>query len=307
MQPKKNVVFLTDSDTVEPIPPRLTSTWEWVTPELAEQYLALGARNPRKLNERHVLLLAEQMERGQWMPNGEAIVFDVDGHLIDGQHRLSAIVLVGKPQMMLVARGVAREARETIDIVQRKRTAMDTLRGRGREMHTSAIAAVKVALRYLTGERNANLITNRSINPAEHVATMDMYHDEVTTLCSAIRMKRAGSGIFRSIPHALVLAPTVIDVMYHSASSNKIHCDRSLEAGVRFLSGVATGVELSVGSPMYALRSWGMAHRNPTRSEALEASIIAWNAFARGEELRIVRNYSTGTVREVVYSSEKTK
>lgn len=66
-----------------------------ITPEMAERYLQINGKNRRKSND-HIARLARKMSQGRWIVNGQTISFDIDGRLIDGQHRLEAIVKSGQ-------------------------------------------------------------------------------------------------------------------------------------------------------------------------------------------------------------------
>ena len=79
---------------------------ELITPDIAKEYLMLNKHNYRALNAKTVEKYAKDMRNGNWVFNGEAIQFDADGFLVNGQHRLSAIVKSGTSQLILVVRGV---------------------------------------------------------------------------------------------------------------------------------------------------------------------------------------------------------
>lgn len=79
---------------------------EAITPEMAQEYLKHNTENYRGLNKDRIISYAGDMARGKWQLNGEGIKFDEEGKLIDGQHRLHAIVRAGVPVEMLVIRGV---------------------------------------------------------------------------------------------------------------------------------------------------------------------------------------------------------
>lgn len=74
---------------------------EEITPKRAIQLLKRNSKN-RKLNIRTVSYYADQMERGEWIVTGQGISLSTDGDIIDGQHRLSAIVKSGKTVSMFV-------------------------------------------------------------------------------------------------------------------------------------------------------------------------------------------------------------
>lgn len=87
---------------------------ELITPEIAKEYLKFNTVN-RPLNKTTVDYYADQMRRGQWMLNGETICFSDGGVLINGQHRLNAIIKADTPIQMLVVRGVQSESFITFD------------------------------------------------------------------------------------------------------------------------------------------------------------------------------------------------
>lgn len=85
-----------------------------VTPEIARDMLTLNARN-RSVRERTVRQFADLMRRGLWTENHpDSISFSQRHELIDGQHRLLAIVSSQQAQPMNVVFGVAEEAKLTI-------------------------------------------------------------------------------------------------------------------------------------------------------------------------------------------------
>lgn len=64
-----------------------------VTPAHAEKWLEMNTDN-RRIRPSHVRHLAKQMELGRWMLSPEPIVFSPQ-RLLDGQHRLSAVLMSG--------------------------------------------------------------------------------------------------------------------------------------------------------------------------------------------------------------------
>lgn len=77
-----------------------------VTPAIAARWLKQNGLN-RKKSTAHIKRLADKMAQGRWITNGQTISFDIDGKLIDGQHRLEAIVLSGATIEHAVALDVA--------------------------------------------------------------------------------------------------------------------------------------------------------------------------------------------------------
>lgn len=79
---------------------------EHITPAVAEEMLLMNENNYRKMDKKRVKMFARDMANGEWELNGEAIKFNNRGELVDGQHRLAAIVEAGRTVDMLVIRGV---------------------------------------------------------------------------------------------------------------------------------------------------------------------------------------------------------
>lgn len=96
-----------------------TATFEEVSPETASDWLKCNVRN-RPLSRAEMNRIRSAMDGGRWVVNGDAIRFDKDGILIDGQKRLTAISLGDKTYSMLVVRGLPPMAFETIDQQQRR-------------------------------------------------------------------------------------------------------------------------------------------------------------------------------------------
>jgi hypothetical protein len=93
-----------------------------VTPEVAERFLEKNHSN-RKVRESVVDTYAKDMTEGRWEQTHQGIAFDSDGNLMDGQHRLMAIVKSGVSLEMIVAHNV--ESRVNIDN-HAKRNLTDT-------------------------------------------------------------------------------------------------------------------------------------------------------------------------------------
>ena len=85
-----------------------------VTPQEAENLLARNKRN-RAISALRIAQFASMMEQGAWYENGDAIRFDKNGDLMDGQHRLAAVVMSGVSQTFLFVEGLRPEVVHSID------------------------------------------------------------------------------------------------------------------------------------------------------------------------------------------------
>jgi hypothetical protein len=119
---------------------------EIITPEKAKAYLAANTRN-RSLNAATVARYKRLIERGEFFHGVACISFDTTGTLIDGQHRLSAVVAAGQPVKMIVVRGMDPAAQAAID-TGRKRSASDWLGILGHKNTRVLAATVRLIATY---------------------------------------------------------------------------------------------------------------------------------------------------------------
>jgi hypothetical protein len=77
---------------------------ENITPSIAAKYLSKNASN-RPLQKQWVRELSKRMSDGDWKLSAEPIIFDTDGNLANGQHRLNAVIESGTSQTLMVVRG----------------------------------------------------------------------------------------------------------------------------------------------------------------------------------------------------------
>ena len=69
----------------------MKTTEELITPDMAKELIARN-RNNRPISEKHVTFLADQMRRGQWMMTHQGIALSKFNDILDGQHRLLAVI-----------------------------------------------------------------------------------------------------------------------------------------------------------------------------------------------------------------------
>ena len=85
-----------------------------ITPAHAEHYLSNNKGNRRIVKQR-VLDLMSAMNRGEWKLSPQPIILSKTGRLLDGQHRLSALVMYGKPLEMSLTTGASDEIFDILD------------------------------------------------------------------------------------------------------------------------------------------------------------------------------------------------
>jgi hypothetical protein len=145
------------------------SQWVDVTPAMAANWLKNNFGN-RPLSEDVVKAYARDMINGVWVPTHQGIAFNDEDALIDGQHRLRAIVLSGRTIRMMVTFGLPSkiDGKEmtTMDAVDRGRTrsVADQLtiqHGMKKSTITASICAALASLCF--GERTRRLSVGQTL------------------------------------------------------------------------------------------------------------------------------------------------
>lgn len=113
-----------------------------ITPEMAANCLSKNPNN-RHINMRWVNHLATLIKNGEFTLTHQGIAFDEDGNLIDGQHRLHAIIKAGIAVKMEVSSGWPRSNILAID-VGKKRNFDDRARFLGRDERRTDLAIAKI-------------------------------------------------------------------------------------------------------------------------------------------------------------------
>ena len=237
-----------------------------VTPEMAESWLSRNANN-RNLRGQVIASYARDMAAGSWVLNGETVKISTAGQLLDGQHRLNAVVESRTTVPMIVVREIPAGVMPTVD-AGAKRTYADALKIRG-EDNTSVLAAVtRRAVLWSGGYRTKT----GSLSPT---AT------ELTSFLEQHGRLRGSAEIATKLA-AGTLLPTSIIGLCHWLFSD-IDPD---EAG-EFLARFADGDSLAADDRIAALRNRVVKMRvgggRVNETEALALVILAWNARRSGE------------------------
>jgi hypothetical protein len=126
----------------------------------------------RPLSQSHVKRIAEQILDGKWRYNADTIKITAKGEVVDGQHRLWAVIEAKMGIDTLIAYNVPASAFSTIDTIRKPRSGGDVLALSGVNRYRNVSAeAIKWLLRYqrkvLPDFRNpANRIENSDIEAA---------------------------------------------------------------------------------------------------------------------------------------------
>jgi hypothetical protein len=117
-----------------------------VTPKKAAEFLQANTTN-RPLSKSVVQSFSEAMQRGEWLVTHQGIAFDTNGVLVDGQHRLAAIIEADVPVELTVFTDVAEGTFDVLDTGKR-RNAADVLAIEGEKSSTMLASMVRTVWLY---------------------------------------------------------------------------------------------------------------------------------------------------------------
>ncbi|MDG4796195.1 hypothetical protein [Micromonospora sp. WMMD1082] len=249
-----------------------------ITPAMAEQWLGKNLHN-RNVRPRVVELYARDMAAGAWELNGEAIKFAVDGTLLDGQHRLHAIVKAASTVPALVIRGLPRETQTTMD-TGAKRTSGDALALLG-ENHAKTLASVARRVTMWDRYDRKDYATQGSIaTNAELITTIERYPD-----------MRASAEFADQYRKTISLAAAPLGFCHWAL------CGISVDHADVFFHGLATGADLGRRNPVLVLRE-RLKEELLSSSRTPERGLVAmvfksWNDSRVGKERGLIRFSST--------------
>ena len=118
-----------------------------ITPDMAKKILAHRNKNNRPLRYTHLEKLSNAIEKDEWKVTHQCIAFDKDGNLIDGQHRLAAVLQTRKTVKMTVATNMDASIFDVVD-TGTKRSTGDALDILGSEHGRVVSGALKVYICY---------------------------------------------------------------------------------------------------------------------------------------------------------------
>lgn len=223
---------------------------ELVAPDVAKRYLAGNVHN-RDLRDTRVRAHAATLLRGEWRATSNGIGFDVDGRLIDGQHRLSAIVLADIPAPLVVVRGLPPEAQDVTD-QNLPRKVSDALKLRGEKDWNALAAALgwlyRLDVAEQTGEIHYNA-KNGNLRPGTPQLLRILDKNPMIRVRVA-RTKR----IRQEIPiRSGLFAALWLKMMYAAPDQADVFVD-ALASGVIQYEGDKEPSSLQQGDPINALR-----------------------------------------------------
>jgi len=249
--------------------PEVETRNEKIDPQLATYMLENMIAN-RRVNKARVTAYTEDMLSGGWVNNGETIKMSPDGKLVDGQHRLYAVIASGCTIEFTVAYNVPLDMVPTID-AGRPRSINDYLTMTGGENSIAITAAVRMIVQY------EDRIAGKTARAVRGGMT------NLTVLHELEKRPDLGDYVAQAmrVGKQCQLAQSVVCAA--------IYLTRGSQRWMDFWSGVESGAGLSIHDPRRHVLRIGLGQnrrRSNARLHQLGLIIKAWNAYVSDREIQ---------------------
>ena len=249
---------------------------EDITPDRAREMLSKNVDN-RNLREKTASHYAKQIKEGKWQTNGVPIIIGTDGRVLDGQHRLRAIVMANKSIQTFVVTGMDPKVFSTIDVGLRRSPAdVLTIHSGGKVRWPTAIGA---ALRIINHfDEDGTYSKNDKEKCLTHGDLIRLY-DENLEIQDNLDVISQYKNVLTVVPHSIATALyTVMKAIDSKDAEN-------------FWMAFDTGENLKKRSPILALRNRFnnyMVHnggKKVHRRLAIAMIVKAWNTRRQKKSL----------------------
>jgi len=251
--------------------PLVKASVVYLDPTLARQLYDGNAENQRRVSSSNLRKVEESIKSGLFALNGESIIQSVSGKLLNGQHRVLAVLNTGIGIWTVLVLNVPDEYFHTIDS-GKSRSFSDVCQISGDSDARNVSTTILRLAEYYTDSRSVG--TMQAIPHARLQQVKEMCGD-VTASISAV------------VASSNVMSRSRTAWLYHVVSTqSKARADE-------FFGALANGESLSSISPVYHLRERMLREKGAKAKlqnrEALALLIKAWNVFIEERPLKTLR------------------
>jgi hypothetical protein len=241
-----------------------------IDPDKAVELLENNTYN-RNLRQKIVERYANIMKKGEWRLNGETIIISKSGRVLDGQHRLWAVIESGVTIETAIVYGVDENYFATIDTGQAKKPA-DMFKIAGIKEPQLTSTAIMWIYMYV----NEKVMVKESCTAEHAIELFREFPDVEDSICFA---RPCGKFLPKGTGTALHYLFAMVDKKLANA----------------FFEAIGTGEFETGQSPIRAFRERlindilknGKPTTKPVDRYAM--AIKAWNAYYEGRQIRVVR------------------
>lgn len=257
-----------------------------VTPELAEELFKKRANNNRNLDSKYINKYALDMKKNRWVPGpGSILSFSSDGILLNGHHRLKAIIKAGVSIPMILEENVPKESMLVMD-TGNKRNSGEIFQIHGVKEDASIKARASRVLINLANEKLTDSINNRA--RSSEITERDILNyfkknEEIISKGASVAKKCRKNNKF--IPTGTLAAYYVI-----FSIANKERVDE-------FFDKFTTGANLEEDNPILIIinrfQKEASSKNKMTKLAKISLFITSWNRFIQEKtgNFRVSRSF----------------
>jgi hypothetical protein len=256
---------------------KMYSKFTTISPTEAALWLDTKNSNNRPVSQSTVDRYIQEIKSGRWKTNGQPVIFSKSGWLMNGQHRLKAIVAANKSIETLIVWGIDDDAFDTIDDgSQRSLGDVFAIKGEGNPKLLGS--GVRFLWVYATGQ-----IATRDLRKGK-IATKPLL-EQTLERHPGLRQSTKFYAMLKSRPGGLLIAAGMaIGLHYLFALVDEKKADE-------FFNVLQSGVGLTEGHPILLLRARLIsgkkeASMNLTSLAIYFFTVTTWNAFVSDQPLK---------------------
>jgi len=199
------------------------SQWESISPGRASEYLKKNHCN-RPLKKASIKRYARDMAAGAWRSTHQSIAFDRKGHLLDGQHRLHAIIMANVTIKLYVTRNVSAEVNDGIDNGL-NRTTIDILHYHGIQADNLVVGLIRW-MAYKVGDRE-------SIGRMTRAERVDFYNEHSEAISFVVSLFAKS----KPVPRTRISSVLAVFGRAYYSTKDKLKLERAAEIMITGVGG----------------------------------------------------------------------
>ena len=241
----------------------------------AEKMLKKNYSN-RKLTMSNVLFLSKQMKEGKWLFDGQPIRFDEFGRLLDGQHRLNAVIHSDTAQEFLIVSGISSDSFKVMD-TGKNRSGGDALSIMGISYANYISATARLVIKHEKGSHHKSGAGSKISN----TDIVNWYNDNK----GIEEIARRSHDLNKAFSKILSMS-YIMYLIYVFSEKNVIEAEM-------FIDELCYGTNIDRKSPSNVLRrvliSDKMSKSSISANNKNAIIFKAWNAFRMKKKISILR------------------
>lgn len=268
--------------------PMITASVVEVTPSMAREMLKRNTRN-RALSQAILKHYIKDMVDGKWKDSASQIQISMEGNLLNGQHRLTAIVRSGTTQIFTVTEGLEDSTHTVMDLGKGRSTG-DALKIAKVSGYNILAAAIRFRLGWSRGGSIQDIYRPlRYLSRAQMIDLVLLEKDKIKNIAEIVKVSSNAHGAMAALnpssTAAFLIEAENISVRSRFGSPGA----RTYHEAIQFIQQVSRGEMLAPKDPILVLRNRLYKMYNAKDKiqgdAAYKVSLLvhAWNARVMGK------------------------